>query len=334
MRLTLIISLLTTLLILSSCNNSTNPKETAKDTSQSTIPDSVLATFDPIDTLPSAYDSLEQVDSNVIGRARALSSLNEFVNSIVTEKIHQNITVTAATRAAYQLQYSRYFLNDKNLHFSDSLISTLEDSLEAKKQKLINHFFHTAYQIKFRKDLGLKDSINGQPIRAGVKYGYGVKEYRQKRNPFIESKGKSSCNHYITSLDCSGFIYQLFLANDIKKFPKGNAEIQRQPSTLKNALIQYFSNSTRFDITNFKLLPVNEIKFGDIFYDLRKDGTAHHIAIVLLDGTELLGYDCDGDVNSCDMNISKDFGVRAIKLKDYVAKYHNYGIVRIVINSE
>lgn len=183
-----------------------------------------------------------------------------------------------------------------------------------------------------KNDFDFRDSLD--PLQNKIAYSWGAKEFSQRVKP----PGTGDyCDYKIHGLDCSGFIYQLFLRNNIS-LPVGrcNAETERQPAFLRSNLNNYLG-SHNFDVVDLGKLPFEQLQSGDIIYFTGKDGIAFHIGIVLVneDGQialfQSLGnpYRKQTDIDWCNMNIDQNHGVVA-KILDESIKKRSYGCVRII----
>lgn len=221
---------------------------------------------------------------------------------------------------------------------ADAMINSIPDPLLVKKIFLVDGLLKTANAFSDRSEYGLQDSLYGKPIRRGIKYAWGSKDFTVKYNPLkgtLHTLKPSSCDQNITGLDCSGFVYQLFITNKIN-VRAANADEFRTEAFLTKYLKPYFNNSPRFSIKEYVDPEISSIQPGDIVYLYSglpgtKSFLAYHIGIAVPDGHDIQFFCSSGDRNSCDYNVSDQGGVKSVRITDYLIKHHHFGVTRLLL---
>lgn len=188
----------------------------------------------------------------------------------------------------------------------------------------------SAIKLCNKKNFYYQQEGEDKPAQMGLAYLWGGKDYHYRGKP---SAG-DSCRFQVYGLDCSGFIYTIFLEVGMP-FIKGSANDQRQVTTIQKYLTQYL-NTNAFDVTDIDSLDAKNIRPGDIVYFYKmlrsKDGTnkkhAYHIGIALkFPGSDDLYFVAsNGKPNDCAGNLKK--GPSAFRLDQGFKKF-NYGVVRM-----
>jgi cell wall-associated NlpC family hydrolase len=178
--------------------------------------------------------------------------------------------------------------------------------------------------------------------RNGLAYSWNSKDHTIRKLPWRSSDPKhadieqSNCNYEIYGLDCSGFIYQLFLHAGVK-INTGTADMQRNPETLEEKIKQSIPELDKIKVEDLGELGIKDFESGDLIYWMRGSGKAKHIGMVLKksDGS-LAVFQSNGDVGTnsydCDHNLSDDRGPRPIELSlvpNWFKTGTRYGVVRI-----
>jgi hypothetical protein len=183
-----------------------------------------------------------------------------------------------------------------------------------------------------KNDFDFRDGLD--PLQNKIAYSWGSKDF----SPRLKPPGTGDyCDYKIHGLDCSGFIYQLFLRNNIQlPIARCNAETERHPDFLISYLANYLGINN-FNVVDLGKLTFDQLQSGDIVYFTGKDGIAFHIAIVFVneDGQialfQSLGnpYRKQTDIDWCSINIDQNHGVVA-KILDGRIERRSYGCIRII----
>lgn len=176
-----------------------------------------------------------------------------------------------------------------------------------------------------------KYSMGGphEPQQNKIAYLWGSKTFEDRKTS--PDPKNDQCPDKIHGLDCSGFIYQIFLRNGVD-FPldESSAENERQPAFLKRYLKAYFGTESVV-ITNLGRIPIDSIQAGDIVYFKKhaEDDDANHIGIVLknVSGNSTF-FHSSGYNNGCPYNMSKDGGVVGRHVSHILTKAFYY-VIRI-----
>jgi hypothetical protein len=316
-RTKLILQLFILVLFFSSCQ--TNSKHPDKVDSPKIMPpisvDTTLNAFldtardekldSFLDSLPQTSDTTAyQVDLNKGRRNFKLSDYGELRDATGNEK------------GIVGIPLSNYYVDI--LPFSGS---------EKLYFDLIAGLAREALYLSDRKNFIFGDSGNGRPAQIGLAYSWGSKLIDARKKP--PGKG-DTCSYQVYGLDCSGFIYQLFLRNKIK-FPIGPAALQCQVTTLKNALLPYFGSADKFQVTDLSNLGVSQMRTGDIIYFRNNNNDIVHIGLCLNNAQgQLSFYESSGSPNFCVLNIDVRKGVRGVILDKRIgSEGRKYSIVRI-----
>nr|WP_298789732.1 NlpC/P60 family protein [uncultured Allomuricauda sp.] len=173
----------------------------------------------------------------------------------------------------------------------------------------------------------------------GLAYVWGAKDHTKKTRPVKYRKKSNKCKEELYGLDCSGFIYQIFLMSGFKFFSYGD----ENPSNFADS--RFFSNPVKwkFPVNKYcegidclKIERINEptigqIESGDLlfFYNSKKRTT--HIGICLEYNGKLIFFDSGGNPNKdCSQAISK--GPRRSILSENLLnawKKRRHGILKI-----
>lgn len=168
---------------------------------------------------------------------------------------------------------------------------------QTAKNKLIRELIR---QAKFLVSYNPSQQIQGE-TQTRLAYVWGSKDIAQKRSG--SQGGVSTCTDKHYGLDCSGFIYQIFLNAGIDKFEKTNKDYLSSRYFSNKSIIE---NAIHNSIPALKKLKVETIlksqigsnpknfKSGDIVY-WRRNGIIQHIGIILeTKQNELMVYQCNG----------------------------------------
>lgn len=279
------------------------PKVTTDTIPSDEVPDAEL--FSELSALPDAKPADTAFNSLVLSvgdRKVSFTDLLEFkdnYNGIANDMIVQR-------SAAYQFLAS---LPDQNIR-----VLELFEMLRQQASLL------TRQDFKFV----------GNPKQTKIAYSWGSKHYQQRAEPSHELGG--TCTHKVHGLDCSGFIFQLFTANNIP-IPEdlAYADMERRPKFLKKCLEPFFQGQA-FKVEDLGPLKANEMNTGDIVYFRnKKTNNVSHIAMVLVNdqGTVSL-FQSLGMPATCNVNLDIKHGP-IVKILDKAMKEDSrkYGCVRI-----
>ncbi len=143
---------------------------------------------------------------------------------------------------------------------------------------LIKQLCKQALYLTKRKLHQFPDDGIGKPNQNGLSYSWGSKNHKVRQKP--PGPGTKCINESVYGLDCSGFIYQLFIQNAIP-FIIGPANSQRKASVLQNAIESSISELKKIRIEELGQIPVSSFETGDIIYWLNSNNIATHIGIIL-----------------------------------------------------
>ena len=142
---------------------------------------------------------------------------------------------------------------------------------QAARNLLIGYLSTWAFILTDREKMARE---NGQPN--GIAYSYNSKNHKKEQSPLAPV---SLCKDQIFGLDCSGFIYQLFVNAGVN-IPVGTADEQRKTTVLEKAIKAAIPALDKVKVDDLGQIPANKFESGDIIYWL--DGSvADHIGIVL-----------------------------------------------------
>ena len=175
---------------------------------------------------------------------------------------------------------------------------------------------------------------SNKPAQYGLAYSWGGKQYAIREKP----PGQGTvCTHEIYGLDCSGFIYQIFLHGGVV-LPVGTADIQRKPNSIENAIMNSIPSFQKIKVEDLGTIPTSQLETGDILHwTKRHETTAFHIGMVLKDKTgNLAVLQSNGSHGpneyECSRNLSLVRGPRIIPLTDpywFFSDKYTYGVTRI-----
>ncbi len=172
----------------------------------------------------------------------------------------------------------------------------------------------------------------------GLAYVWGGKDHTKKSKPVRYRSKENKCQEELFGLDCSGFVYQIFLMSDFQFFSGdktnpvkfADAEFFSKPVNWKNPMRKYCNGQDCLVIKRINKPAFDEIESGDIlfFYDSQK---TRHIGVCLEIENQLIFFDSGGYPNrSC--SIARDKGPRRLKMSQGLLsrwKGKDHGIIRI-----
>lgn len=183
---------------------------------------------------------------------------------------------------------------------------------------------------------------DNRPAQKGLAYGAGLKNPNKREKP---TAGECNRDLELYGLDCSGFIWQLFLSAGINSFPYGPAEKQRMPSTIKESIVAAYPDAKKTILVEDleDKIGVDYLVTGDIIYWKNSEGRAYHIGMILNDknGKKSVAQsngswvDCNkSGCGRCERNYKPEtykVGPRFFELTESNIKSfgENYGVVRI-----
>lgn len=364
------IAWLSFLTLIASCGSNDKTATPGNDTSANSNNTTTVTTevdslqLDFTDTIDLSMDTLKDADIVSIKSDIAYNKYTQYLNELFAEKslylglegrqpyyfvqppeiVDSKVAPFAKLAPKYPQQKNAYlhqtdqqqlfvFLNEDFAEQADSIVNTLDDKDASTKIILIDKLLKRALYMVDKSNFGKSDSINGAPIRTGIKYAWGGKRLDKKYNP---TNSKSICNVNITGLDCSGFIHQLFTQTGVA-LPAQNANTLRDTNTLKKFLVPYFGDTSKITFADYdyKTAPRELIQSGDIIYFFTRDSVtgvknAYHIGIALKLNNSIKLFHSSGGKNRCEYNISADGGIRCQEIYDYLYGKKNYGVVRII----
>lgn len=176
------------------------------------------------------------------------------------------------------------------------------------------------------------DEGSGKPAQNGLAYSWGSKDHTKRQAP---PGGGTACTHQIYGLDCSGFVYQLFVNAGVS-LPKGPADSQRKEAVLQNAIKSSIPALEKVKVEDLGAIPTESFETGDIIYWTNGSGVATHIGIILKDvGGNLAVFQSNGssgaDAGQCNGNLGLTRGARRLLLNDphWFGATKPYAITRI-----
>ena len=316
--------------------------DTAKvDTLSAARPDTISSTLDAEGPELTELENSPIADTLDIKTDIALSRYKDYLSAIGELPKSQAGNAFGAMKQANQAMVIMLdpTLNEEAIKLIEELPDPLVSKLIILKDKLLK----AAQYLNTDEQFGAGEIYEGKPVRKGIKYAWGSKQFNKKCNPKALTKDSdkpSECNQNITGLDCSGMIYQLFQLAGEKdiQVPAGNAETLRQTRNMTGYLKNYFNNSPRFSVVEKRRLLSAEVESGDIiyFYTIDSAGAkvAFHIGIGLKTSEGLKFFHCSGGRNSCDKNLQPGRGITCVKVGKYLDPRENNGVIRMTISPE
>jgi len=187
-------------------------------------------------------------------------------------------------------------------------------------------------RTNFIKVAGTSRNEPAQPH--GLAYVFGSKDIVSRNRWTSPTTRLSPCPEFLYGLDCSGYIYQAFRRAGLTTFPSGNANHQRQTSTIEDAIKSKYPN-LKIKVEDLDRLPVDSLDVGDIVYFKRADGTAYHIGMIVSDSR--LAHSA-GHPDSCSSNMGPISGPLIKNIEStrgwLGSNRSNYGVVRIIPEEE
>jgi hypothetical protein len=171
----------------------------------------------------------------------------------------------------------------------------------------------------------------GDPAQNGLAYSSGSRNYTIRQKPSY-----GSCKDEVYGLDCSGLIYNLFLAAGIEIGMGTRAEHQRQPARLQKAIRTAYPELKKVKVEDLGKIETSLFESGDIIYWLDSKGIAFHIGMILRNNTGGLSVaQSNGSAfTDCESNYGSRRGPRFVNINSALLPPpygfdDNYGIVRI-----
>lgn len=234
---------------------------------------------------------------------------------------------------------------DQNI-FTDSIdIAMIESQFPKKGYLTVDYTRNLKINLLRNAKHITKKSNYSYYDNNGLAYLWGGKNHNRKLVPSNVNDRKNRCQEPLYGLDCSGFVYQLFLLSDLKithptkKAPEdyANAEYLSKPKNWRKALSEYADNSNAIKVRRINNLKVEEIQSGDVifFYKPRKE--ASHIGICLWVGNnetgELVFFDSSGFANNTCENAIARGPRRSVLTQNLLNRWKKkYGIIRLTNN--
>lgn len=215
------------------------------------------------------------------------------------------------------------------------------------KNRLIQEMGEEAILLTTRSNFNYPALDYDAPAQTGLAYSYGSRNHTIRQNPPIPIDGSGCASEKIYGLDCSGFVYRLFLKAGIDLNTNAGtwADLQRQPHIISTAIKKaYPDHYEYFKVEDLgKIDDLSEFKTGDIIYWREIDENsfqwrARHIGMVLKrpDGSLAIAQSNGSGYSNCVANYtSTKKGPRfctlewSIKPKAQFGFGDNYCIVRI-----
>lgn len=177
----------------------------------------------------------------------------------------------------------------------------------------------------------------GMPDQNGLAYSYGSRNYKERMKP-----PKGTCTEEVYGLDCSGFIYHLFLAVNVDLTTNTWADKQRKPAELLPAIKAAYPEMEKILVEDLGKIETSAFKSGDIIYWQELDPEtgekkAYHIGMVLKNknGNLAIAQSNGRGDSECYKNYGLKRGPRFVTLLNAVKPESqwgfgdDYGIVRI-----
>lgn len=276
-----------TAIFIIACNDSGNPDKAATPAPDSTATDSsATADAGPLaDSLPESVvkylDTVPQVKVNI------------------NEVMLPNGEKYGPYRI--KLNQKKDKQENKNLVFRD-------DGPAEQLAQLIANFATTAASIandaNHQKPAGAAD----EPKQDGLAYNYGSRDYNARKKMF-----NIPCVMKVFGLDCSGYLYHIFIDNGCSDMDLVAAE-QAKPANLNKAIAGVVSGVKAADKGK---LTSTSIQSGDLVYWDKLDGqAASHIGIALKSGNTVYIYQSNGLKQGCAENLLTGRGPRNFTLSD------------------
>ncbi len=182
------------------------------------------------------------------------------------------------------------------------------------------------------------DPDNGIPHQNGLAYSYGQRNYKERLRP---PSPYTTCIEEIYGLDCSGFIYHLFLGAKVDLNLPTWSEKQRKPSVLESAIKTAYPQMDKIIVRDTGKIEPSKFESGDIIYWLKVnekgEKVAFHIGMVLKkkNGDLAIAQSNGHPKSRCQDNYGPKRGPRfvdlriAIKPRSQNGFGDDYGVVRI-----
>lgn len=205
-------------------------------------------------------------------------------------------------------------------HSRSTAIFPLDTSMgpQDSRNELILRLIQRAQYLTNKNNFNFPAEGPNRPAQSGLAYVYGGKRVDQRTKPSYEC-----CQEELYGLDCSGFIYQVFLGAGVTLDP-GPAWLQAQSGIL-TAKIREQGEYGKLFAEALGRLGIEELETGDLIYWTYNDGSnAAHIGIVLESTSGGLAiYQSNGSIGTsngycsqgqCEKNRGPGRGPRTIPL--------------------
>jgi cell wall-associated NlpC family hydrolase len=260
------------------------------------------------------------------------------------------ILIFFGCKSSYQekgLDYSDYsdfeFSIEEELSknvYNDSISSNIIDIALPKRGYLAVDYARNLKEDVLTNALYLTNNSNFDYYEQnGLAYVWGGKDHSNKIKP-VNYRGKNNkCQEELFGLDCSGFIYQIFLKSGFKFF-SGN---QTNPSNFASS--RFFSNPSEwiapakvycegYDCLKFERInepALEDIESGDILFFYNSRNRTSHIGICLEKDEQLIFFDSGGNPSKDCREVIKKGPRRSILSEGLLDgwKRRKHGIIRI-----
>ena len=224
--------------------------------------------------------------------------------------------------------------------YTDTISSNLIDIALPKRGYLAVDYARNLKEDILKNALYLTDNANFDFYEQnGLAYVWGGKNHSKKMKP-ANYRGKGNkCQEELFGLDCSGFIYQIFLMSGLKFF----SDDKTIPTSFADS--RFFSNPENWKAPSkvycegydcLKIERINEpsleiIESGDILFFYKSKNKTTHIGICLEIDQQLIFFDSGGNPSKdCQEVIRK--GPRRSVLSNSLLngwKRRKHGIIKI-----
>lgn len=238
-----------------------------------------------------------------------------------------------------EFEFSVEEVLSKNI-FNDTINSELLEAALPEKGFLTVDYARNLKERILQNALYLTDNTNFNHYgQNGLAYVWGGKNHQSKMKPVRYRGERNKCQEELYGLDCSGFIYQIFLMSGFKFFSGS----EQNPSNFANS--RFFSNPNEWSspirkycdyydclkVERINEPPLEIIESGDILFFYNSKNITTHIGICLEIGNKLIFFDSGGNPGSnCQSVISKG-PRRSIVSKNLLNVWNKrrHGIIKI-----